>query len=192
MSESQCSDSTLFPQEPEIPQVRLRAAAAADAAMLAVTGTATFLGAYTWALPGADIVDFCLRHHTTAAYAAYLAKPDTRITLAVTGADAPVGYAMVCAPDIEGFAIEPGDLELKRIYLLSRYQGLGAGGRLLRAAFADALALGAKRLLLGTHEGNVKAIAFYRRHGFELVGSRTFQVGAQSCCDLVMARALTP
>jgi hypothetical protein len=87
-----------FATPPAIETVILRRATAKDAAMLGVVGSATFLEAFTWALPGADIVAFCTKNHTTEAYASYLAKLDTRITLAVTGDDAPVGYVMVCHP----------------------------------------------------------------------------------------------
>jgi len=179
-----------FSAPPEVETVSLRRATADDAAMLAVVGTATFLEAYTWALPGADIVDFCTQHHTTEAYARYLAKPSTRITLAVTGDDAPVGYAMICEPDLAGFDLRPTDIELKRIYLFSRYRPGGNGQRLLDAAIADARELGCKRMLLGTNAGNARAIAFYRRNGFTEVGSRTFVVGVQHCCDVIFGRML--
>jgi len=58
------------------------------------------------------------------------------------------------------------------------------------AAVAEARDLGAKRLLLGTHAENVRAIAFYQRNGFGQVGARIFQVGSQQCCDLILAKAL--
>jgi diamine N-acetyltransferase len=179
-----------FSAPPEVETVSLRRATADDAAMLAVVGTATFLEAYTWALPGTDIVDFCVQNHTTEAYARYLAKPETRITLAVTGDDAPVGYAMICAPDLPDFDLRPTDTELKRIYLFSRYRPGGNGQRLLDAAFADARELGCRRILLGTNAGNARAIAFYRRNGFTEVGSRTFVVGVQHCCDVIFGREL--
>jgi ribosomal protein S18 acetylase RimI-like enzyme len=179
-----------FGAQPAVEHVTLRRATAADAAMCAVVGAATFLEAYTWALPGADIVDFCLRHHTPAAYAAYFAKPETRITLAVTGEDAPVGYAMICAPEFPEFEVQPGDIELKRIYLFSRFRAAGTGQQLMDTAIADALECGHTRMLLGTHAGNERAIAFYRRNGFAEVGTRVFHVGEQECCDLIFGRAL--
>jgi ribosomal protein S18 acetylase RimI-like enzyme len=181
---------TQFGAVPEVETVSLRRATADDAAMLAVVGTATFLEAYTWALPGADIVDFCTRNHTVEAYARYLAKPDTRITLAVTGQDAPVGYAMICRPDLVGFDVRDRDTELKRIYLFSRFRPGGNGQRLMDAALADARELGCKRMLLGTNAGNARAIAFYRRNGFAEVGTRTFVVGVQHCCDVIFGREL--
>src|ERR1700743_1313276 len=181
---------TQFGAAPEVETVSLRRATVKDAAMMAVVGTATFLEAYTWALPGADIVDFCVKNNTSEAYARYLAKSDTRITLAVTGQDAPVGYAMICAPDLEGFELRDGDTELKRIYLFSRFRPGGNGQRLLDAALADARELGCRRMLLGTNAGNARAIAFYRRNGFTEGGTRTFVVGVQHCCDAIFGREL--
>lgn len=193
----------LDPRAPE--PVRLRRATPADAAGLALVGAATFLEAFTWMLPGADIIDFCSKQHTEALYAKYLTLPTTRITLAITGVDAPVGYAMVTAPDLPSFDVQPGDVELKRIYLFSRFRGeatpvldgngnvvphLRAGQALLNAALADARELGATRLLLGTHAGNERAVRFYRRNGFETAGTRTFQVGSQQCCDYILAKPL--
>ena len=58
------------------------------------------------------------------------------------------------------------------------------------AAIADARELGRTRLLLGTHEGNERAIGFYRRNGFSEAGTRTFTVGTQVCCDLIFAKPL--
>lgn len=180
--------------------LRLRRAIATDARALSVVGSATFLEAYTWMLPGADIVDFCATKQTEAYYAKYLADPQTRITLATTGLDAPVGYAMVCKPELPEFDVQPGDIELKRIYLLSRFRssktevidhhGLRGGQALMNAAVDDARALGATRLLLGTNAGNQRAIEFYIRNGFTEAGMRTFHVGAQVCTDYILAKSL--
>ena len=190
---------TPTPLEPGTVQpVTLRPATAADAPALALVGAATFLEAFTWMLPGADIVAHCAEQHSAALYARFLAAPDTRITLATSGADAPVGYAMLAAPDLPTFAVLPTDIELKRIYLFSRFRtapvvghpGLRPAQALLNAVIADARALGRTRLLLGTHANNLRAIAFYRRNGFTEAGTRTFQVGTQCCCDLIFARAV--
>ena len=202
------SDCASRPAPDPIESVTLRRATEADAAALALVGAATFLEAFTWMLPGADIVVHCAQHHTAAAYDHYLAQPATRITLAVTGADVPVGYAMLTAPELPSFNVLPADIELKRIYLFSRFRsapvlapdgirlpgpalpGLRPAQALMNAAIADAIALQRTRLLLGTHAGNLRAIAFYRRNGFVEAGTRTFQVGGQTCCDLIFSKQL--
>jgi diamine N-acetyltransferase len=194
-------------EEPTLEPVKLRRATANDAPALALVGATTFLEAYTWMIPGADIIAYCAKHHTADAYRAALDKPSTRITLAETAVgQSPVGYAMLTEPDLPSFAVHPGDTELKRIYLLSRFRSrryapvldatghpqpdLSAGQALMNAAIADAESMRCSRLLLGTNANNQRAIAFYRRNGFVEAGTRTFQVGSQCCCDIIFARAL--
>jgi ribosomal protein S18 acetylase RimI-like enzyme len=194
-------------EEPAVEPVRLRRATLDDAPALALVGSATFLEAFTWMLPGADIIAHCAKNHTAEAYRAALAQPRTRITLAETAASgAPVGYAMLAVPDLPSFDVQPGDIELKRIYLLSRFRSrhtapvlnsagqpipnLSAGQALMNAAIADAQSMGCHRLLLGTNADNQRAISFYRRNDFADAGKRTFQVGSQCCCDLIMARPI--
>ena len=192
-------------QEPGSEAVRLRQATGADAAALALVGAATFLEAFTWMLPGEDIIAHCAKHHTPKAYRTYLAVEGTRVTLAEVAGGAPVGYAMLTAPELPSFDVLATDVELKRIYLLSRFrslktpvldacghvvEGLRAGQALMEAAVREARAMGRTRLLLGTHAGNERAIAFYRRNGFRVVGTRTFQVGSQVCSDYIFARPL--
>ena len=187
------------PLEPgAVETIRLRRATLADAPALALVGAATFLEAFTWMLPGADIVAHCAKHHTAAAYETYMTKPETRITLATSGDDAPVGYVMLAKPELPEFDVLPGDIELKRIYLFSRFRAAPVEGRaqvrpavaMLEAAIEDAVGLGRTRLLLGTHANNLRAISFYRRNGFAEAGTRTFQVGSRICHDLIFARPL--
>ena len=201
----------LDPIKDPIETVTLRRATLADAPALALLGGATFLEAFTWMLPGPDIIAHAAKHHNAAAYEHYFADANTRITLAVTGPalgfpDQPgstVGYAMLCTPELPTLHVLPTDIELKRIYLLSRFRTapvLAPGGSpipnlrpaqaLMDAAVADARALHRTRLLLGTHAGNLRAIAFYRRNGFTEAGTRTFQVGTQTCSDLIFAKPL--
>ena len=60
----------------------------------------------------------------------------------------------------------------------------------MEAAADDARARGAPRLLLGTYQDNRRAIAFYRKHEFELAGTRQFLVGERLYDDVVLARRL--
>jgi GNAT superfamily N-acetyltransferase len=197
--------ATPTPTAPDaIEVVTIRPALAADADALALVGAATFLEAFTWMLPGADIIAHCAKNHTAKAYLDYFAHPSTRITLATAGDDAPVGYTMLCTPELPSFDVLDTDIELKRIYLFSRFRSApvaGAPGRpqasgvrpaqaLLDLAVDQARAMGRTRLLLGTHAGNVRAITFYRRNGFVIAGTRTFQVGQQVCHDYIFAKSL--
>jgi len=171
-------------------EISIRPATAADAPALALVGQATFLETYSTVLPAADILAHCTTQHAQGLYESWVGKPDYSFWVAeVAATGAPVGYAMLCPPDLP-VPLEPGDLEIRRIYLLSRFQGDGVGARLMAAALEAARAAEASRVLLGVYEENAGAIAFYARQGFTQAGVRKFQVGANTYDDLVLARAI--
>lgn len=170
--------------------VIIRPCGPADAAALALVGQATFLETYADVLPAADILTHCRHQHDEAVYSAWLDRADHRLwTAELAGTGVAVGYAVVCPPDLP-VAVGPSDRELKRIYLLSKFQGGGIGARLMAAAVEAARASGAARLLLGVYGENHAAIGFYARQGFAVAGVRKFQVGANTYDDLVLARDL--
>lgn len=171
-------------------EFRIRPAKAEDAGALGQIGAATFLESYTEIIDGPDMVAHCARQHSPAVYGEYLSDAACAVWIAEYAATgAPVGYAVNCPPDLP-VATEPGDVELKRIYCFSRFHGAGIGQSLMQAAIDDARARGAPRLLLGTYQDNHRAIAFYKRHGFALVGTRQFQVGTKLFDDIVLGKAL--
>jgi ribosomal protein S18 acetylase RimI-like enzyme len=102
---------------------------------------------------------------------------------------APVGYAVLTEPDLPEAEPGPDDVEIRRIYLLSRFQGAGAGRRLMQAALDAARAAGKRRVVLGAYNEN-PVVGFYQRFGFEVVGERLFQVGPRSYHDVVLALEL--
>jgi ribosomal protein S18 acetylase RimI-like enzyme len=167
----------------------LRPAGREDADRLALIGAATFLETFVGILEGDAIVAHCAREHGVDAYRALLTTERSAAWIAEAKAGgAPLGYALVTAPKLA--QAEPGDLELKRIYSFSRTHGTGLGAALMGRATGHAEAVGARRLLLGVFAGNMRALAFYRRHGFAKIGERRFRVGSQECEDVVLARPL--
>ena len=75
----------IAPAPADVEPVTLRRATADDAEALALVAAATFLEAFTWMLPGRDLVAHCARNHVASVYAGYLTQPNTRITLAEAG-----------------------------------------------------------------------------------------------------------
>jgi ribosomal protein S18 acetylase RimI-like enzyme len=137
------------------------------------------------------ILEHCAGPHSAETYARWLADPDTRVWIVETEVGgAPVGYLVLSAPDVPVPDPRPDDVEIKRIYLLSRFHGGGLGARLMMGALEAARAAGKRRALLGVYARNDRAIGFYARHGFGQVGVRTFQVGRRLYDDVVLACAL--
>lgn len=171
-------------------KIRIRKAELEDAQTLSYIGIATFLESYTELIDGPAMITHCANQHSVDVYTTYLNDPKNDCWLAEyepTGA--PIGYAVNSVPDLP-IEILDGDVELKRIYALSRYHGSGVGLSLMKASIERAAAKGAPRLLLGTYEENFRAMAFYGKHGFETIGRRAFNVGGTIYDDIVMAKSL--
>ncbi len=172
-------------------EVRLRECVVGDAAELALVGAATFLEAFAGRLPVEAILTHTTRNHSVAYYERALADPAASAWLAeAEPGGAPVGYGLVTVPDFAAELVKAGDLELRRIYLFSRFHAGGTGQRLMDVAVARAVASGAGRLLLGVHRENERALGFYARNGFREIGTRRFQLGASVFDDLVLGKVL--
>ena len=170
-------------EHPE-PAMTIREAGIEDAARLSLVSNATFLETFAGMIDGAALLAHCDKHHE-AAYLAKLLEGGARAWLAdVDGA--PVGYALLNQPELE--AAERGDIELKKIYVLSRFHGSGIAKRLFDTVLQAAA--GNDRLLLGVKKDNHRAIGFYRKHGFTQIATRRFDVGGKLYDDVVLARDL--
>ena len=144
--------------------VTIRRAGPGDAAKLALVGAAAFLESFADDHPGDDLVAHVAEHHSAGWYAARLADPAFASWIAEAPLGAPVGYALLGPPALDG--ARPGDIELKRIYMLSPWHGTGLGRALLDAVFAEARGRGAARLLLAVYKQNARARALsMRRRG---------------------------
>jgi ribosomal protein S18 acetylase RimI-like enzyme len=169
-------------------EIALRLCVPGDEEVLALIGAATFLETFAGLLEGPDILAHCRMQHAASQYAAWLADAKYRLCLAELKG-APVGFAVLSPPDLPA-AVTQDDIELKRIYLLHRFQGGGLGRRLLEWSAAQARSLGKKRLLLGVKADNTAALAFYDRVGFVRIGERKFLVGAMLCDDYLLSLSL--
>jgi diamine N-acetyltransferase len=171
-------------------EIEIRPCVPADAPALSLVAQATTLETYPHVLPLGDMLAHTQGEHGRARYDELLADPAHRIWIAELAATrSPVGYVVLCPPD-PAIAPAPGDLEVKRIYVLGPYKGSGLGARLMAAALETARAAGAPRVLLCVHGENRAAQAFYARQGFMPAGVRKFRVGANTYDDLVLAKSL--
>lgn len=171
-------------------KVTIRRAQPGDEGALALVGAATFLESYAGVVDGQGIIRHCEERHTAQAYGAALDDPEQALWLAcVEPGAAPVGYLHLAPPSLP-VDTGPGDIEIKRIYVLARMHGTGLGRQLMETAIEYARMSGKQNLLLGVYKGNAKALAFYGRAGFEALGERSFDVGGSVYCDWVMGRAV--
>lgn len=170
---------------------RLKRATAADAAALSLVASACFLETFAGRLEGPDIVAHCAKANHQDAFRDWTDAAGSRVVIAeIASGGAPIGYSVLATPDLPAINIHLDDIELRRIYTLSRMHGTGLGPALMAQALLDARALGRQRVLLGVYAGNERARAFYEKQGFEIVGERQYQVGATLCDDMIYALQL--
>ena len=170
--------------------VSIRRAGPGDEQALAMVGQATFLETFAGILDGTAIIAHCRNAHSSELYERWIADPRYALWLAeASPGSAPIGYAVMAPPDLPA-ANPESDLELKRIYLMGRYQGSGTGKKILQLAVAHAKAAAAARVLLGVYAGNESAISFYGKSGFVKLAERRFDVGGRSYDDHVLALSL--
>jgi ribosomal protein S18 acetylase RimI-like enzyme len=80
--------------------------------------------------------------------------------------------------------------ELSKCYVDPAFHGQSVAQALMSAAGAVARHRGSLALWLGVNQLNARAIRFYRRCGFSIVGPRVFTVGCQSHHDFIMEWSL--
>ena len=165
----------------------IREAGAADNPALALLAQATFLETYAGLVPVTDMLAHGASQNSAEAFSRYLTDGATIWLAEAERTRAPIGFALLCRSDLPG--AEPGDVELRRIYVLQRCQGSGLAAALIDRAVVSAA--GYRRLVLGVHADNSRAQAFYQKHGFAIAGTRTFTVGTAEFHDYIYARPLT-
>ena len=77
-------------------------------------------------------------------------------------------------------------MELEKIYLRKGFHGSGLAASLMNLAFEKSKDRGFEKLYLGVWQENERAIAFYKKMGFEVFDTRKFQLGSRWCEDYLM------
>ena len=83
-------------------------------------------------------------------------------------------------------------IEIQRFYMDASHHGSGLAHQLMAHVLARARAAGAEAIWLGVWERNLRAVAFYRKWRFSVVGEHIFKVGDDPQRDLLMCRTAEP
>lgn len=88
----------------------------------------------------------------------------------------PAGFSKIILNSTHTDIEQPNVTKLDRIYLLSKFFSLHLGHNLLQFNIELAKANGQSGIWLYTWTGNTRAINFYQKNGFVIIGSHHFQV----------------
>jgi len=119
-----------------------------------------------------------------------LSQPETEFLLAYINQQV-AGYAKVISNKNNSSLKEQPALELERIYVDQQYIGKDIGKVLMEKCFQIANEKKLKVVWLGVWEHNPRAIAFYRKWGFEKFGEHVFVVGNDPQIDWLMKKTLS-
>ena len=161
-----------------------------DGAALAKLASRSFFDAYRDTDDHGVIADYCARHFTVERIKAILADPQSTVLVAEADGGLLAGYAHLAESHAPTCVGGPRPIELVRLYLDRAWIGHGVGAALMRAALDEAARRDARTLWLGVYERTQRAMAFYRRFGMQVVGTKPWEWGGETFQDPVMARAL--
>ncbi|WP_425859953.1 GNAT family N-acetyltransferase [Arthrobacter sp. TWP1-1] len=177
--------------------VSIRRASATDASALAQLAAITFPLACPEDSPEAEVAAFVVENLGTQSFAKYLADPQRVLFVAqeLGGENNGrlVAYTMlVDAPpsdqDVASVVTQSDAVELSKCYAHPAVHGGGVAARLMQESLEWVSERGNRPTWLGVNTENVRAQAFYSKHGFSIAGTRSFQLGTRVEHDFVMVR----
>src|SRR5688572_21797423 len=171
------------------PELSIRQASEADAAVLADFAARTFAEAFGALNDPADVALHLSRAYGVAQQTAELRDP-ARVTLLAEMGGELAGYAMVRRAEVPVCVTGPAPVEVQRFYVDQPWHGRGVAQRLMRAAEEVARGWGGETLWLTVWGLNHRAVAFYEKCGFTDIGEHPFLLGNDLQVDRVMARPL--
>lgn len=163
------NDLLMFTARP----LSLRPATPADADLIASIHAASWQATYRDLLPAA-FLDGEVTRERAAYWQARLNAPGADLhSVVIAECDgAPIGFACVeWQPDSAWGVL------LDNLHASPGHQGIGVGKLLMRAARDWARAQGGTQLYLYVLKGNLAAIGFYERHGWQFAGAKPDRMG---------------
>jgi ribosomal protein S18 acetylase RimI-like enzyme len=163
----------------------IRRAVAADAAALSVFGAARFTETFGHTYAPENLAAFLAARFTPERQHAEITDPDA-LMLVACGGHFVGGYLYAAPVDLPIEIADPAAVQINRVYVHPDHHGGGAARGLMDAALDWARERGTQELYLTVAPDNARAIAFYRRYGFEIVGAYAFIVGDHVDDDRIM------
>jgi ribosomal protein S18 acetylase RimI-like enzyme len=164
---------------------QFRQATIADAAIVAAIAERTFRSTFAAQNSAEDIDSLCASAYGEAIQKEELSDP-TRETWLLELDAAAIGYFMLRSVDPPACVTGMHPIEIQRFYLDRHVQGGGSGRRMMSFALERCIALRSSTVWLGVWERNPRAIQFYQKAGFSVVGSHIFTVGTDAQTDLIL------
>ena len=163
----------------------IRPARRSDAAALAALAERSFRATFATGSSIEHMQRHCERSYGETMQAAEIADAQLCTLLAYRGAEL-AGFAQLRLQGPAPACVDAPAMELQRLYVDAPWHGQGVAAALMRELLALAAHKRGARVWLGVWEYNPRAIAFYAKFGFCVVGAHDFDLGGDLQRDLVM------
>lgn len=167
--------------------IDLRRATPADAGRVAAFAATAFSDTFASQNRPEDMAAYLASAFGEPQQRAELIDPRCTVFLAERDGEI-VGYAMLRDGSPPPCVHDASAIEIARLYAGQRWIGAGIGALLMQRCLVEAASRGRRTIWLGVWERNVRAIGFYQRWHFSIVGSLPFLLGSDRQNDRVMAR----
>jgi ribosomal protein S18 acetylase RimI-like enzyme len=168
----------------------IRDGVATDATALAELAARTFSETFAADTRPEDMALHIVQTYGPAQQERELLDPDITTLLADVDGEL-AGFAQLRSGETPSCVSDDAPLELWRFYVAQPWQGRGIAQELMRRIEEEASTRGARTFWLGVWENNERAKAFYRKNGFEDVGSHVYMVGTDAQTDRIFVRTLS-
>jgi ribosomal protein S18 acetylase RimI-like enzyme len=179
----------MMDQGKQKPMCAIRNASIEDAALLASLGREAFLRTFGDQNTPEDMALYLNASFGEAIQSAEIRQPGSLFLIAEIEGQ-PAGYARLLSGSMDTCIKGRQVIELVRLYAMERWIGKGIGSALMQACLEEGRQQGHDVIWLGVWEKNQRAIAFYQRWGFEVVGTHVFMLGEDIQTDFIMQRNL--
>lgn len=169
--------------------ISIRAASPADAEMLTELAWRTFYDAFAPMNSPENLEAYMKSNFSRQIFSEQLADPRATFLIAEIEAT-PVAFAKLYNGDVPDCVGGFAPVEIERFYVDRQFHGKGVAQTLMQACLDRARQSGHGTVYLGVWKDNHRAIAFYRKCGFEIVGSHVFQLGDETQNDFLMEKRL--
>ena len=175
----------------EMDSIQIRRGVLEDAPALAALAARTFADSFAANTTAQDLQAHLESSYGVVQQSQELSDPN-EITLLVFAAETLIAFAQVRHNVPPECVTQPRAIEVHRFYVDRLAHGRGVAQSLMVAVKSAAKEFEATHLWLSAWERNPRAVAFYAKMGFEIVGCADFVVGSDVQTDHIMVAPLRP
>jgi diamine N-acetyltransferase len=157
--------------------ITIQRATPAETILITDIGKKTFLESHGNSAPAADIDAYVLLKYSLRAVEEELNNPEN-IYHIIYYKDQPAGYSKIIFNRPHPLIESSSTTKLERIYLLREFYDLKLGLTLFEFITSLSKEENQTGIWLFVWKENQRAVSFYKKNGFEIIGSADFQISA--------------